>query len=138
VENPRDPIVTGGRATLYLFSAPWCAECNNELRTLPALLHQMEERDRVHVKLFVVTGPNKEKPTEQMAKAYAESLGISLETVPDEWRWKTYRSLIKHTWNLPAAVILDEEATRALKILVGPPKYSPQDVIDSIREILKR
>lgn len=87
--------------------------------------------------MYVVTGPNKERPTDEMAQTYRNNLELSFDAVADPWRWKTYRTYIQNTWNLPAAVIVSQSG-ELQHIFVAPPSYAAQELIDYLYERLKR
>ena len=140
----KDPVnqpspATSKKYQVYLFSAPWCEPCRKELKELGPLWANQDEniRKNISLKLFVQEGEVQgTKPTPESTLQFQESLGLTLETVADDWRWKTYRGLIKNSWNLPAAVVIDEGGNK-VKAFVAPPKFTPQELVDYLNELLK-
>lgn len=93
---------------------------------------------KLKVKKFIVVGniETGEKPTPEQAAAYKEYLQFPFEVVPDEWRFKTYRTYIKNTWSVPAAVILNDNGSDKVRDpFTG--KFSASELMDAIRQYMK-
>lgn len=98
-------------ATLYLFSAPWCEPCTEELRALDTMVRSdLSEaaRSRLTVQVFVISASLPSKPpTEQVVADYQAKLGISFPMKGDPWKYTTYRQYYPDGGGaVPGAVLL--------------------------------
>jgi len=95
---------------LYVFSAPWCAECNRELPTLKQkYLTELtaEQQQRVSVSIYVVTGKTAgQVATQEAADEYGKSLELPFTMIADKY-YKTYRQYFEEGNAIPAAVLMD-------------------------------
>jgi peroxiredoxin len=95
---------------LYVFSAPWCAECNRELPSLKQkYLTELtvEQQQRVSVSIYVVTGKTPgQVATQEAADEYGKSLELPFTMIADKY-YKTYRQYFEEGNAIPAAVLMD-------------------------------
>lgn|GEM_PF-2538462 len=101
----------GETLSVYLFSAPWCAECNRELPEIKLkYLNELTaaQQTRVKVTVFVVTGKTGgQVATQEVAEEYGKSLELPFTMMADKY-YRTYRSFFEEGNAIPAAVILDQ------------------------------
>lgn len=109
--TPSDPN-TQSALSVYVFSAPWCAECNRELPELKQkYLNELSnsQQNRVGVTVYVVTGKTPgQVATQEVADEYGASLGLPFVMVADK-NYKTYRTFFEDGNAIPAAVLLDDK-----------------------------
>lgn len=105
-----NPPASGNRVSIYVFSAPWCAECNRELPVLKEkYLAELssEQQSRVSVAVYVVTGKTAgQVATQEVADEYGKSLNLPFTMVADKY-YKIYRQYFEEGNAIPAAVLLD-------------------------------
>lgn len=102
-----------GRAvSVYVFSAPWCAECNKELPEMKQkYLNELDasQQSVVSVKVFVVTGKTPgQAATQEASDEYGKSLALPFSMLADK-NYKTYRKFFEEGNAIPAAVLLDDQ-----------------------------
>jgi AhpC/TSA family len=111
--------------SVYVFSAPWCAECNRELPQLKlrylADLNPSEQ-SKVKVNVYVVTGKTPgQAATQQAADDYGKALALPFTMTPDKF-YKTYRQYFEEGNAIPAAVLLDSQ-NRVIQIYEPGSQY---------------
>jgi thiol-disulfide isomerase/thioredoxin len=108
--NPNPNPNTGEALSVYLFSAPWCAECNRELPEIKQkYLNELSAPQQVRVKVtvFVVTGKTPgQLATQEVAEEYGKSLELPFTMMADKY-YKIYRGFFEEGNAIPAAVVLD-------------------------------
>lgn len=108
---PSDPA-NQSILSVYVFSAPWCAECNRELPELKQkYLNELSssQQNRVKVTVYVVTGKTPgQVATQEVADEYGGSLNLPFTMLADKY-YKTYRTFFEEGNAIPAAVLLDDK-----------------------------
>lgn len=123
------------KVELYVFSAPWCTPCKEELVELQKWHDNSNLKDRVDPTVYVISGnPPTVPANESIANEFVKSLGVTFKARPDRHA-RFYRTLYSSGTQIPAITIADE-AGKALKI------YQPGTVLISalendILEVLK-
>ncbi|NBX68790.1 MAG: hypothetical protein EBR01_07505 [Proteobacteria bacterium] len=111
---PSEPGAGSKTISVYVFSAPWCAECNRELPILKEkYLSELtsEQQKRVLVSIYVVTGKTAgQVATQEVADEYGKSLGLPFTMLADKY-YKTYRQYFEEGNAIPAAALLDNSKT---------------------------
>ncbi len=102
--------VPNSSLSVYVFSAPWCAECNRELPVLKEKYFTeltLSEQSQVSVSVFVVTGKTPgQAASQEVADEYGNSLGLPFTMLPDK-SYKMYRKYFEEGNAIPAAVLLN-------------------------------
>lgn len=115
--------------SLYLFSAPWCVNCNSEL---PAINDQLKNLSSVQQAAlssvaYVVSGDQPSAPpTQQIADEYHQKLNVNFKFVADLPRYQEYRQFFSTGYDIPAAVVLDKNGQVLKKF--APGTYRPEEV----------
>jgi len=138
-QGPVDPGNSSGeKLTLYLFSAPWCESCNQELPEVNRILRGQIRSvlDRLSVQVHVVSGKTPAQPaTQKVADEYKASLGFSYDFIADRF-CKFYRKFYDAAnCEIPAAVVTRQngDVLRAFT----PGRFTPVELTDFIKENLK-
>lgn len=134
--TPTDPTVQSA-LSVYVFSAPWCAECNRELPELKQkYLTELSsaQQNRVSVTVFVVTGKTPgQAATQEVAEEYGASLNLPFTMVADKY-YKTYRTFFEEGNAIPAAVLLNEN--KGVIKLYEPGSTDLNDLFEKIKGYL--
>ena len=134
---PSEPGASNQSLSVYVFSAPWCAECNRELPVLKEkYLSELtpEEQKRVLVSIYVVTGKTAGQiATQEVADEYGRSLGLPFTMVADKY-YKTYRQYFEEGNAIPAAALLDNSKT--IIQLYEPGSTDLDDLFEKIKQSL--
>lgn len=139
-----EPVIPSGPGTadkavsVYVFSAPWCAECNRELPELKQkYLSELsqDQQKRVSVVVYVVTGKTAgQVATQEVAEDYGKSLDLPFVMLADKY-YKTYRQYFEEGNAIPAAVLLD--TSKSVLQLYEPGSTDLDDLFSKIKQNLK-
>lgn len=127
------PVPSGDKkVTLALFGAPWCTACKEDLPALQSAIDAMtpEQRKNLDVRLYVTTSGNPAvPPTNEVAQQYKESLNLTMESAPDEWRWKKFKAWVGGELVLPGAAVLDADGNVLKSYRAGATTFLPTEII---------
>ncbi len=135
--TPINPNPTGSTLSVYVFSAPWCAECNRELPLLKSkFLTELnaEQQSKVSVRVYVVTGKTAgQVATQEISDEYGKSLELPFTMVADKY-YKTYRQYFEEGYAIPAAVLLNNN--KQIIQLYEPGSTNLEDLFAKIKKNL--
>ena len=135
--TPADPSSTSS-LFVYVFSAPWCAECNRELPQLKEkYLSDLTaaQQSRVKFSVYVVTGKTPgQVATQEVADEYGKSLDLPFTMIADKY-YKTYRTFFEEGNAIPAAVLLD--SSKQVIQLYEPGTTDVNVLFEKIKQSLK-
>lgn len=136
-EQKPDPLIgpaPGGekKVTLAIFGAPWCTECKTDLPAIQTAVDGLSEdqKKNLDVRLYVTTSGNPAvPPTNEVAQQYKEALNLKMESAPDEWRWKKFKTLVGGELVLPGAAVLDAEGKVLKSFRAGATSFVPAEIV---------
>lgn len=97
------------KATLVVFTAPWCDACNSILKQVEKELPGFTRGDVRPVALVETGLTNTSQPSESVNASYKTELGLTeFEVISDKWQYRTYRKYYgEGQVILPGAILLD-------------------------------
>lgn len=126
--DPETLFVLPENTRLYIFAAPWCEECPEDIRALENSI--VQRYNTLARKVLVTTGDlPSHRPTDSTTAAFADSVKSPIAFESDTWKWVTYKKFVqKEMLSLPAAVVLDAEGN-ALQVF-DEKNFSPEAIVD--------
>ena len=133
--EPGVPEPTGPFAhlNLYLFSAPWCHSCNEELPQVDNT-YKTFDHSKLKVLVYVVNGKTPSSPpTPEILAWYKSFLGVDLDMEMDP-HYKIYRKYFEGGLVLPTGVVLTDDGQLVHRFY---PPYEVSYLFQSIQSKLK-